>query len=178
MYYEVSVPVRKYLIKMIAKHKPVDPLELTIGKDHYSGIFFNAFTAQNYKRDYNVGLKIDDSFAPLKILFNQKLTSTNRFFLDGNRLKWIDQQLRDAFNEKLFATLDCVTEFNTVSNGIKVNVTRFMELYDIEESDITHAALVKKYQRYRNSLVQDKKKIDLKRLNSKNTITSNLTFSC
>ena len=179
MYYQVTIPIRSYLKKMIKHHKEVDPFEVTIGRDHYSGIFFNAFSQGHIPRDYKLDIKNDDGYDQIDIFFNKKLARTNRFFLDNARFKYIDQQLIDCFNEKLFSFLDVSSEFNTKANGIKANVSRFMHVYGIDESEIKQESLIKKYQRYRFSKKEkDGRNFHQKRDKDKEMITSNLTHNC
>lgn len=150
--FEIKIPIRSHLKKMIAKNREIIPFTVTYSKCHYAAIFYQAFERESFtqnsfksKLDYNDFIEL--SFPP-------HIAQENRFGISRKRLSYIDAQLRSIFDEKLFDFLN----HNCYEKGdIKKYSIQFMENYEITEEEITLDALVKSYQRYRKKTnVKDK----------------------
>lgn len=150
--FEIKIPIRTHLKKMIAFYREIDPLIISVDKDHYSAIFYQAFERDKFIKNCFKGRIIYNDL--IIIRFPMRVTQENRFNIEYKRLQYIDAQLRSIFDEKLFEYLN---EHCYEKGDIKNHCIQFMQKYDISEEEITLDALVKSYQRYRTKTsVKDK----------------------
>ena len=162
--WEVVLPIRPHLLKMIARTKDIAPFRIVMGKCHYSTIIYNSLlktvirvrpTTQNYKGKMNIVIPSD-------------LAQENRFTFDARTLNQIDKTLASIFEEKLVFYLDD----NCFDKGdIKKYIQKFMDNYSLSEDDIQYDTLKKIYYRNRRSrTVPDKRNFRTKTKKKKSVI--------
>lgn len=150
--FDIKIPIRSHLKKMIAYNREITPFIVTFDKDHYAAIFYQAFERDSFTQNsFKSKLDFNDS---IELSFPPHIAKENRFTLSRRRLSYIDAQLRSIFDEKLFDYLND----NCFGKGdIQKYSMLFMDKYEITEDEITLDALIKSYQRYRQKTdVKDK----------------------
>jgi len=143
---KIEIPIQSYLKKMIQFYVPVEPMNIQQMNCQYSSLIYLSLQRQGFtnkrpqaQQKYN---------AALMVKLNQELVNENRFFIDDRRLSYIDSQLRNIFEQKLIDFL----LFNAAEKGdLKKLCVAFLHKYEIEEHEISVDALIKKYQRWRES---------------------------
>lgn len=150
--FEIKIPIRSHLKKMIQKNREVTPFTVSFDKDHYAAIFYQAFQRDSFPQNsFKSKLEFNES---IELSFPAHIAKENRFHISRKRLSYIDAQLRSIFDEKLF---DYLNDNCFQKGDIQKFSMLFMEKYEITEEEITLDALVKSYQRYRKKTnVKDK----------------------
>lgn len=142
--FEIKIPIRAHLKKMIASNRNIAPFVVTFDKDHYAAIFYQAFQRDSFTQNsFKSKLDFNDF---IELSFPPHIAKENRFQLSRKRLSYIDAQLRSIFDEKLF---DYLNDNCFEKGDIQKFSMEFMKKYEITEEEITLDALVKSYQRYR-----------------------------
>lgn len=171
--FSITIPIRSHLKKMLMFYLNTDPLEVKIGKCHYSAIFYQALSRTSFPQHHVI---TNNNFnCDIEIKFSASIAKENRFTIDSKRVSYIDQQLRAIFDEKFHEFL----EFQANQKGdIQVCIALFMERYGITEEDITTDALRKSYYRYREKRnILDEKNFRIKtELNEKPIKSNNRTL--
>lgn len=142
--FDIKIPIRSHLKKMIAHSRDIQPFVITFDKDHYAAIFYQAFERDSFTQNsFKSKLLFNDQ---IELSFPPHIAKENRFGISRKRLSYIDAQLRSIFDEKLFEYLN---EHCYEKGDIQKYSMKFMQRYGITEEEITLDALVKSYQRYR-----------------------------
>lgn len=140
----ISVPIRSYFLKFIAKFHKISPFEITKEKQPINVVFFDAFSRQKKGEKETVfHSKFNDQIqVRLSADFYAQKTPISKDFLN-----FVDSGIRVIFEKELHLYLDK----NCFGKGdIQKYCLEFMDDYNISEDEISLDALLKSYQRYRH----------------------------
>lgn len=147
--FEITIPMRSHIVKMIARTKSIDPFIITMRDCIYSALIYSALqkkycAVENRKKDvYN---------SELKITIPAMYSLENRIYYDNQTLTFIDNSLRALFKEKFLLYMSDNCEEN---GDIKKYISKFMKNYNLTEDDINPESLTKLFWRKRKEKVID-----------------------
>lgn len=144
MQFELSIPIRPHLKKMIALNNDVNPFKIK-QRCHYGQIIFG-----NLERNYiDAKPPTSKEFTDkITVLIAPELSKQNRVHFGSKTVASIHQALNSLFYDKLFTFLDATAQGK---GDIRSNVDRFFEIYGINEDDLKRETVIKKYYRHRKS---------------------------
>lgn len=149
----VTIPLKTYLIKFIAKNHSIDPFILSKGKCHISSLILDPLKKEGSIRP---PLKPEiGNYADLVCLIPNGDT---RYFFDQSSVLRINQRLDSMFDQQL---CDMVSITNERKGDINQRIQQFVDFYNISEDDLAMPTIIKMYYRarYQKDPIERERKI-------------------
>lgn len=151
---EVTLPVKPHLAKWVKGHLTAQGGNLYVDATSALGIFFYSMVNKGMPTKKPTGSTITLSL-PAEDRHGRVFDGRSEgLHVSDTNVVRVNEFLDFVFRKELFSRLDLLQERGEVqrkSGKVKEEIIRFMQRYDILESDLTMDALKKSYYRYRKS---------------------------